>query len=204
MPEAPEGDCRGQQSRDLKNSTISITAWERTHIPSTLKDKQDREVLPSLPLPSTTQSACHEIHTLEKSKSKRSRNRKIWGLAVGALLHGPWLWLAGCGSETLAFQNSISHSYRRPSPRRCRAHHRTRDHKSSPWSWAGCRLSVPGPSHCRSQKRGLGCSRFWTPAGSPSHQAKRSLNIPVPPRIQIYTVPERTKGREGDEETGER
>lgn len=43
------------------------------------------------------------------------------------------------------------------------------------------------------------CSSRWAPAGSPSHQAKRSLNIPVPPRIQIYTVPARGEGREGAE-----
>lgn len=140
---------------------------------------------------------------------KRAKARGLGTEKSGALLWVHFCMDRGCGwlgveAKPWPFRTASPTATGDPPPRRCRAHHRTRDHKSSPWSWAGCRLSVPGPSHCRSQKRGLGCSRFWTPAGSPSHQAKRSLNIPVPPRIQIYTVPERTKGREGDEETGER
>lgn len=52
--------------------------------------------------PTLTQAACHEIHKPEKSKSRRSGNGKIQGLAVGALLHGPvasaaWVWKGSLG-----------------------------------------------------------------------------------------------------------
>ena len=53
-------------------------------------------------------------------------------------------------------------------------------------------------------ERGLGRSSLWTLAGSPGRQARRSLNIPAPPRIQIYTGPERRRGREGEEMMSER
>lgn len=107
---------------------------------------------------------------------------------------GWWPQLVECGRGAWAFQSSTSHSYRRPLGR-CRAHHGAWDNQHSPWSWAGCRVLGPEPSHCHSQKRGGGCCSLQAPAGSPSHQAKRSLNIPVLLRIQIYTVPERRRGR---------
>lgn len=140
---------------------------------------------------------------LKRAKAGGLGTEKSRALPWAHFCTGPWLQLLGCGREAWAFQSSISHSYRRPL-RRCRAHRATRDHQSSSWSWAGCCLLAPEPSHCHSQKRGLGCSSLWAPADSPSHRAKRSLNIPVPPRIQIYTVPERGRVREGAGEARER
>lgn len=53
-------------------------------------------------------------------------------------------------------------------------------------------------------ERGLGRSSLRTLAGSLGRRARRSLNIPAPPRIQIYTGPERRRGREGEEMMSER
>lgn len=60
------------------------------------------QVLPSWPLPAPAQSAGHEVHTLEKSKSKTLGNQEIRGLVMGALLRGPmavaaWVWKGSLG-----------------------------------------------------------------------------------------------------------
>lgn len=115
---------------------------------------------------------------------------------------GPGLWLVRCGREAWACECGIFHSYGKPPQQGAEpsAEHGT----VSLLLGFGrrCHLCAPVPSHCHSQKRGRGCSGLWTPAGFPSHWAKRSLDIPVPPRIQIYTVPERR--RDKGEETRER
>lgn len=145
------------------------------------------EVLPSLRLPAPARSACCEVHTLGKSRRKRAGTRN-----PGPCYGSTSVWVLVCGWWG---------AQGKPRPFRAASPIATGD----PWEvqgpprntgppvfaseLAGCRLFAPQPSHCHSQKRGSDCSSLWSPAGSLSHQAKRSLNIPVPPRIQIYTVP---------------
>lgn len=172
--------------RDPKSPIISTTAWRR-YITSTLKERQGRGGAAEPASPGTARSACCEVHTLGKSRRKRAGTRN-----PGPCYGSTSVWVLVCG---------LWGAQGKPRPFRAASPIATGD----PWEvqgplWntgppafaselAGCRLFAPQPSHCHSQKRGSDCSSLWSPAGSLSHQAKRSLNIPVPPRIQIYTVP---------------
>lgn len=145
-------------------------------------------LLPSLPFPGPAPAARREVHTHLKGAKASGQgtgaSRAVCERGAGG----------GCRARGGAFP-SLS-LQQQETPLRRRSSRGTRGPQSSPWSWAGCRVSAPAPSHCHPQKRGRGCHSLGVLAGSLSHRAKRSLGIPVPPRIQIYTVPER-RGREG-------
>lgn len=140
---------------------------------------------------------------LKRTKARGLGTKKIPGPSRGHTCVGPWLWLVGCGREAWAFQSSIPTATGDPSE----GAGPTTGHGTTSLLLGvgqGATSQPLSPVTAIHRKRGFGCSSLWAPAGSPSRWAKRSLNIPVPPRIQIYTVPERGRGREEAERVRER
>lgn len=115
VPEVTEGDGRG---------------GSRTGTPRTQSSPRQRgggadtppthwEVLLSLHSQHPHSRACHEVHTLGKSQSKRSGNREIWGLVMGTwpMAVASWVWKGSLGlsePHPPQLQETL---------RRCRAHH---------------------------------------------------------------------------------
>lgn len=173
VPKVPEGDCSGQEG-----PIISRTA------------RRSRTCIPYPPMGS---GDCHSPrpHSRPAMRVTNSKGAKARGLGTKKSRALPRMHFHGCGCFG---------AEGKPGPFRAASPTATGDPSESaePTTATGppvfslelgrC-LFTPEPSHCHSQKRGLGCSSLWIPAGSPSRWAKRSLNIPVPPRIQIYTVP---------------
>lgn len=165
-------------------------AWGRTSIPGIPKNGKGRNG--QLPIP-------RHLHSQLAMRVTNSERTKARGLGIGS--PGPCLWVGFCGpgavrcrKEASLHWNSISHRYR-PLPE---AAEPTAEHETtSLLHGAGqvCHLGAPETSHCQSHKKRGSRSSLWTLAGPPSSQSKRSLNIPVPPHIQIYTVPERRRRR---------
>lgn len=90
------GHCRRLQraaGQGPQEPNHAHDSWRRRCTPSPPKEKQARGGAAEPASPSTHTGSFHEVHTLGKSRSKRSGGQESWGLVVGPLL---------CGSMSVA------------------------------------------------------------------------------------------------------
>lgn len=125
-----------------------------------------------------------------------SEQTKARGLGIGS--PGPCLWVAFCGPDAVRCRRQVPQLQTPPEAAGPSAEHDTTS--LLPGAGQVGHLGAPETSHCQSQKKRGSCSDLWTLAGSPSNQSKKNLNIPVPPHIQIYTVPARRRRIRGERE----
>lgn len=136
-----------------------------------------------------------------------SERTKARGLGIES--PGPCLSVNFCGPSVIRCRREA----RAPSEQHLPQLQKTRQKLQSPWQSVrppvfflelGRRATseLLRPVIVSHRKRGsTATNSLWTLAGFSSNWAKRSLNIPAPPHIQIYTVPER---RRREMETRER